>query len=81
MSETPTILVIDDETGSRESMALALEKTGVGVKTFDDAGTALDHLKINPNATIEAGHLVLPDAPGWGVEVSETAIRAHPPKA
>jgi L-alanine-DL-glutamate epimerase-like enolase superfamily enzyme len=31
--------------------------------------------------TIEAGHLVLPDAPGWGVEVSETAIRAHPPKA
>ena len=37
MSENPTILVIDDETGSRESMALALEKTGIGVKTFDDA--------------------------------------------
>jgi len=30
--------------------------------------------------TIEAGHLVLPDAPGWGVEVNEAAIRAHPPK-
>jgi L-alanine-DL-glutamate epimerase-like enolase superfamily enzyme len=29
---------------------------------------------------IEAGHLVLPDAPGWGVEVNEAAIRAHPPK-
>jgi L-alanine-DL-glutamate epimerase-like enolase superfamily enzyme len=28
---------------------------------------------------IEAGHLVLPDAPGWGVEVNEAAIRAHPP--
>jgi len=30
--------------------------------------------------TIEAGHLVLSDAPGWGVEVNEAAIRAHPPK-
>ena len=25
-------------------------------------------------------HLVLTDAPGWGVEVNEAAIRAHPPK-
>jgi L-alanine-DL-glutamate epimerase-like enolase superfamily enzyme len=23
---------------------------------------------------------VLTDAPGWGVEVNEAAIRAHPPK-
>jgi L-alanine-DL-glutamate epimerase-like enolase superfamily enzyme len=30
--------------------------------------------------TIEAGHLVLTGAPGWGVEVNEAAIRAHPPK-
>ena len=29
---------------------------------------------------IEAGHLVLTDGPGWGVEVNEVAIRAHPPK-
>jgi L-alanine-DL-glutamate epimerase-like enolase superfamily enzyme len=29
---------------------------------------------------IEAGHLVLGDAPGWGVEVDEAAISAHPPK-
>ena len=28
---------------------------------------------------IEAGHLVLDDAPGWGVEVNEAAIRAHAP--
>ena len=26
------------------------------------------------------GHLVLPSAPGWGVEVNEAAIRAHPPR-
>lgn len=28
---------------------------------------------------IEAGHLVLSDGPGWGVEINEAAIRAHPP--
>ncbi|MDP6351769.1 MAG: mandelate racemase/muconate lactonizing enzyme family protein [Alphaproteobacteria bacterium] len=29
---------------------------------------------------IEDGHLVLPRAPGWGAEVNEEAVRAHPPK-
>ncbi|MCS6780557.1 MAG: mandelate racemase/muconate lactonizing enzyme family protein, partial [Geminicoccaceae bacterium] len=29
---------------------------------------------------IEQGHLILGDAPGWGVEVDEAAIRRHPPK-
>ena len=28
---------------------------------------------------IEAGELILGDGPGWGVEVNEQAIRAHPP--
>ena len=34
---------------------------------------------VSPPA-IEAGHLVMSDAPGWGVEVNEAAIRAHPPR-
>jgi L-alanine-DL-glutamate epimerase-like enolase superfamily enzyme len=29
---------------------------------------------------IESGRLVMTAAPGWGVEVNEAAIRAHPPK-
>jgi L-alanine-DL-glutamate epimerase-like enolase superfamily enzyme len=29
----------------------------------------------------EAGHLVLPDRPGWGTEPNEAAIRARPAKA
>ena len=29
---------------------------------------------------IEHGYLVIPDAPGWGTEPVEDAIRAHPPK-
>jgi galactonate dehydratase len=29
---------------------------------------------------IEAGHLILPTSPGWGTEVDEAAVRAHPPR-
>jgi L-alanine-DL-glutamate epimerase-like enolase superfamily enzyme len=29
---------------------------------------------------IEDGHLLLPDGPGWGTEVNEEAVRAHPPR-
>jgi DNA-binding NtrC family response regulator len=47
MPETPLVLVIDDETGSRESMAIALEKAGLGVRTFDDARKALEFLDEN----------------------------------
>ncbi len=30
--------------------------------------------------TIENGEFVLPDAPGWGTEINEAAVRAHPPR-
>jgi len=30
--------------------------------------------------TMEAGDLVLSDAPGWGIDVNEAAVRARPPK-
>lgn len=29
---------------------------------------------------IENGELIIPSGPGWGIEVNETAVRAHPPK-
>jgi hypothetical protein len=28
---------------------------------------------------IEAGELLIPITPGWGVEINENVIRAHPP--
>ena len=31
--------------------------------------------------TIENGHLVMPDTPGWGIDPNEEALKAHPPKA
>jgi len=29
---------------------------------------------------IEHGHLLLPEGPGWGTEINEEAVRAHPPR-
>jgi galactonate dehydratase len=28
---------------------------------------------------IEAGELLIPTGPGWGVEINEDVVRAHPP--
>ena len=44
MTESSHVLVIDDETGSRESMAIAIEHAGYSVKTFDGARSVLDDL-------------------------------------
>lgn len=38
-----------------------------------------DELFVNA-PVIEDGDLLLPTGPGWGVEVNEAAVRAHPPK-
>ncbi|HVZ06998.1 mandelate racemase/muconate lactonizing enzyme family protein [Rhodopila sp.] len=38
-----------------------------------------DELFINA-PRIENGELLIPTGPGWGVEVNEAAVRAHPPK-
>jgi len=27
------------------------------------------------------GHLILPDKPGWGIDLNEEAVRAHPPRS
>ncbi len=44
MPPDPQVMIVDDDTGSRESMAIALEKAGISVRTFDDARRALDYL-------------------------------------
>ena len=38
-----------------------------------------DLVTVKPD--IEDGHLRLPAGPGWGTEVDEAAVRAHPPRA
>ena len=60
----PRILIIDDETGSRESMALAIEKAGLPVRTFDDARAALEWLAENPGPNLALCDLRMPGMDG-----------------
>jgi L-alanine-DL-glutamate epimerase-like enolase superfamily enzyme len=45
----------------------------------DDVPWKDDLVTVPPR--IEAGHLLLPTGPGWGADVNEEAVRAHPPRA
>jgi len=44
---------------------------------IDDVPWKDDLVTIPP--IIEDGHLILPTGPGWGADVNEDAVRAHPP--
>ena len=63
-SEAPLVVVIDDETGSRESMAIAIEKAGLPVRTFDDAREALDFLSENDGVRLAVCDLRMPGTDG-----------------
>jgi DNA-binding NtrC family response regulator len=62
--ERPQVLIIDDETGSRESMALAIEKAGLPVRTFDDARRALEFLEEHPGPHLALCDLRMPGMDG-----------------
>src|SRR5688500_14367388 len=64
MADKPLVLVIDDETGSRESMAIAIEKAGCEVRTFDDARKALEYLEEAGNARAAVCDLRMPGMDG-----------------
>jgi DNA-binding NtrC family response regulator len=71
------VLVIDDETGSRESMALAIEKAGYTVRTFDDARLALDYLDGDGDrALVAVCDLRMPHMDGLGF-LAEVRERGH----
>lgn len=46
---------------------------------IDDVSWKDDLVTVAPR--IEAGHLIVPDGPGWGTEVNEEAVREHPAPA
>jgi two-component system response regulator AtoC len=62
--ERPLVLVIDDETGSRESMAIAIEKAGLAVRTVDEAKKALEYLDENDGARVAVCDLRMPGMDG-----------------
>jgi DNA-binding NtrC family response regulator len=77
MAELPQVLVIDDETGSRESMAIALEKAGLSVRTFDDAGNALEYLEQDNHIQLAVCDLRMPGTDGLAF-ISEVRERNYP---
>src|SRR5215470_2622124 len=64
MQDKPLVLVIDDETGSRESMAIAIERAGLAVRTFDDAKKALEYLDENDGVRLAVCDLRMPGMDG-----------------
>ena len=66
MVDVPEVIVIDDETGSRESMAIAIEKAGLSVRTFDDARVALEFLQENSGVRLAVCDLRMPKMDGIG---------------
>ena len=65
-SSDPQVLVIDDETGSRESMALAIQRAGFVVRTFDDARKALELLDETDTPQLAICDLRMPGLDGLG---------------
>jgi two-component system, NtrC family, response regulator AtoC len=64
MADKPLVLVVDDETGSRESMAIAIERAGLAVRTFDDAKKALEYLEENDGVRLAVCDLRMPGMDG-----------------
>ena len=64
MPTSPVVLVIDDEKDSRESMAIALEKAGLEVRTFDEATRALEYLTERTEVSVAVCDLKMPEMTG-----------------
>ncbi|MCM2269345.1 MAG: sigma-54 dependent transcriptional regulator [Thermoanaerobaculia bacterium] len=66
MTAEAQILVIDDDTSSREAMAIAIEKTGWKVARFDDARRALEFLADGAAPDLAICDLRMPGLDGLG---------------
>ena len=75
MVQDPQVLVIDDETGSRESMALAIQRAGFVVRTFDDARRALELLEETDTPQLAVCDLRMPGLDALGPRVAALRLR------
>ena len=64
MTASPWVVVIDDEAGSRQSMAIALERAGLRVRVFDDAEPALAFVEREPRVRLAVCDLRMPGMDG-----------------
>ena len=57
-----------------------VRREGIAIMEIDpDVVPWYDDL-VTHTPEIKDGHLLLPTRPGWGTEVNEAAVRAHPPR-
>ena len=64
---TIDVLVVDDNTGIRKTMRLALEDAGYTVYESADGVQALNRLRAHPHGLVVLLDLNLPKLDGWGV--------------
>jgi len=67
MSESIHVVIIEDETGNRESYQRALTKIGYKVAAFVEAGPALDYLRGHRDVVLVITDLMMPGIDGFGV--------------
>ena len=63
-SAEPRVIVVDDDAGSRDAMALTLSKGGFATEAFDDARRALEFLQRTPTVRAVVTDLKMPGMDG-----------------
>ena len=67
MSESIHVVIIEDETGNRESYERALSKIGYKVAAFAEASPALEYLRAHRDVVLVITDLMMPGINGFGV--------------
>jgi two-component system response regulator HydG len=74
MNESIHVVIIEDETGNRESYQRALSKIGYRVAAFPEAGPALDYLRTHRDVVLVITDLMMPGVDGFGVLAAARAV-------
>ncbi len=71
----PLVLVVDDDTGSRRAMGLALQTDGLRVEEFEDAVTALGRALEDPTVALVVTDLKMPGKTGLDLATELASAR------
>jgi DNA-binding NtrC family response regulator len=74
MNESIHVVIIEDETGNRDSYQRALSKIGYRVAAFPEAGPALDYLRTHRDVVLVITDLMMPGIDGFGVLAGARAV-------
>lgn len=63
--DDPSVLIIDDDSGSREALAELLADEGYGVATAEDGAEGLAYLRVGHRPRVILLDLMMPGVDGW----------------